>query len=144
MMVTTGDGSMIHNQATVTADHEGGTVSDTATHDVDVLHPGIDLEKTATPTAGPAGTLIVYTYAVTNTGDTPLFEVSVDDDRLNHIGDIATLAVGATVERTAEITLAPPRSPTRALPRRGPPGQVRGGTGHRHGDRGLAGGRRWR
>ncbi len=103
--VTAGDGSVIHNQATVTGDHEGGTVSDTDTHDVDVLHPSIELEKTATPTAGPAGTIIVYTYAVTNTGDTPLFDVSVDDDKLNHIGDIATLAVGATVELTAEITL---------------------------------------
>ena len=74
--VTSDDGSVIHNQATVSGDHEGGTVTDTDTHDVDVLHPNIDLEKTASPTSGPAGTLIVYTYTVRNTGDTPLFDVS--------------------------------------------------------------------
>jgi uncharacterized repeat protein (TIGR01451 family) len=103
--VTAGDGTVVHNLATVTGDHEGGTVKDTDTHDVDVIHPSIDLEMTATPTAGPAGTLIVYTYTVRNTGDTPLFDISVDDDQLDHIGDIPSLAAGATAELTAEITL---------------------------------------
>ena len=103
--VTTDDGNVVHNEAEVTGDHEGGTVTDTDTHDVDVIHPDIDLEKTATPTSGPAGTLIVYTYTVTNTGDTPLFDVSVDDDQLNHIGNIARLEPGATAELTASTTL---------------------------------------
>ncbi len=57
------------------------------------------------PTSGPAGTLIVYTYTVTNTGDTPLFDISVDDDMVGHVGDIATLPVGGTAELTSEITL---------------------------------------
>ena len=105
--VTAGDGSTIHNQARVAGHHEGGTVTDTDTHDVDVLHPSIAIRKTATPTAGPAGTSIVYTYTVTNTGDTALFDVSVDDDKLNHIGNVARLAVGATATLTAEITLGP-------------------------------------
>jgi uncharacterized repeat protein (TIGR01451 family) len=103
--VTTADGNVVHNEATVAGDHQGGTVTDKDTHDVDVIHPGIDLEKTATPTSGPAGTLIVYTYTVRNTGDTPLFDVSVDDDKLGHIGVIATLGVGGTAELTAQITL---------------------------------------
>jgi uncharacterized repeat protein (TIGR01451 family) len=103
--IAAGDGDPVHNEATVSGDHEGGTVSDTDTHDVSVLHPGIDLEKTATPTSGPAGTLIAYTYTVTNTGDTPLFDVSVDDDMIGHVGDITTLAVGGTVQLTSEITL---------------------------------------
>ena len=92
--ITAGDGDPVHNMASVSGDHEGGSVTDTDTHDVSVLHPGIELEKTATPTSGPAGTLIVYTYTVRNTGDTPLFNVSVDDDRVGHVGDIATLPVG--------------------------------------------------
>ena len=103
--VTSGDGTLIHNQATVTGDHEGGTVTDTDTHDVDVIHPGIDLEKTATPTSGPAGTPIVYTYTVTNIGDTPLFDVSVNDDKVGPVGVIATLAAGASAELRFEITL---------------------------------------
>ena len=103
--ITAGDGDPVHNQASVSGDHAGGTVTDTDTHDVSVLHPGIDLEKTATPTSGPAGTLIVYTYTVTNTGDTPLFGVSVDDDKVGHVGDIATFAVGGSAELSSEITL---------------------------------------
>jgi uncharacterized repeat protein (TIGR01451 family) len=103
--ITAGDGDPVHNVATVTGDHEGGTVSDTDAHDVDVIHPDIDLEKTASPTSGPTGTTIVYTYAVTNTGDTTLFDISIDDDILGHIGDIPSLAAGQTAERTFEITL---------------------------------------
>jgi uncharacterized repeat protein (TIGR01451 family) len=103
--ITAGDGDPVHNLATVAGDHEGGTVSDTDTHDVDVIHPDIDLEKTASPTSGPAGTTIVYTYAVTNTGDTTLFDISIDDDTLGHVGDIPSLAAGQAAERTFEITL---------------------------------------
>ena len=93
--------------ATVTGDHDEGTVSDTDTHDVDVIHPDIDLDKTASPTSGPVGATIVYTYAVTNTGDTTLFDISVDDDTIGHIGDIPSLGVGQTTALTAEITLGP-------------------------------------
>jgi uncharacterized repeat protein (TIGR01451 family) len=100
-----GDGDPVHNVATVSGDHDGGTVSDTDPHDIDVLHPAIDLEKTADPASGATGTFVTYTYAVTNTGDTTLFDISVDDDILGHIGDIASLGVNQTAEVTAEITL---------------------------------------
>jgi uncharacterized repeat protein (TIGR01451 family) len=99
------DGDPVHNVATVSGDHDGGTVSDTDPHDIDVLHPAIDLDKTASPASGPPGTPITYTYAVTNTGDTTLFDISVDDDILGHIGDITSLGVNQTTEVTAEITL---------------------------------------
>ena len=103
--IVAADGDPVHNQATVTGDHDGGTVSDTDTHDIDVIHPDIDLEKSASPTSGPAGTTIVYTYAVTNTGDTTLFGISVDDDIVGHVGDIASLAAGQSSELTLQITL---------------------------------------
>jgi uncharacterized repeat protein (TIGR01451 family) len=103
--ITAGDGDPVHNEASVSGDHEGGTVTDTDAFDVGVLHPGIDLEKTASPTSGPSGTLIVYTYAVSNTGDTPLFDVSVDDDKVGHVGTIATLGVNGTVQLVSEIRL---------------------------------------
>jgi uncharacterized repeat protein (TIGR01451 family) len=103
--IVAADGDPVHNQATVTGGHDGGTVSDTDTHDIDLIHPDIDLEKSASPTSGPAGTVIVYTYAVTNTGDTTLFDISVDDDIVGHVGDIASLAAGQGSELTFEITL---------------------------------------
>jgi hypothetical protein len=105
--ITAADGDPVHNVATVTGSHEGGEVSDTADYDVDVIHPGIGIVKTASPTSGPAGTVIVYTYAVTNTGDTQLFDISVDDDIEGHIGGIAALSVDGTVELTHQITLGP-------------------------------------
>jgi uncharacterized repeat protein (TIGR01451 family) len=108
--IVPGDGDPLHNVATVTGDHEGGSVSDTDDHDVDVLHPAIHLEKTASPTSGVPGTTIVYTYAVTNTGDTTLFDIVVNDDILGHVGEIASLAPGASATVTAEFVLA--SSPT--------------------------------
>jgi uncharacterized repeat protein (TIGR01451 family) len=69
------------------------------------LHPDISLDKTASPTSGPAGTLIVYTYVVTNTGDTALFDIVVTDDKLGTIGHIGSLAAGASSQLTATFTL---------------------------------------
>ncbi|HET6792100.1 MAG TPA: DUF11 domain-containing protein [Actinomycetota bacterium] len=103
--IVAADGDPVHDQATVTGVHGGGTVSDTDTHDIDLIHPDIDLEKSASPTSGPAGTVIVYTYTVTNTGDTTLFDISVDDDIVGHVGAIASLAAGRSSELTFEITL---------------------------------------
>jgi hypothetical protein len=45
---------------------------------------------------------VTYTYVVTNTGDTTLFDVSVDDDVIGHIGDIAELAPGESVTLTKD------------------------------------------
>jgi uncharacterized repeat protein (TIGR01451 family) len=105
--IRAGDGDPVRSHATVIGDHPGGTVSDSDIHDVHVIHPSIDLENTANPTSGLIGTLVVYTYAVTNTGDTNLFAISVDDD-LGRVGEIATLPAGRTVELTRQITLGSP------------------------------------
>jgi uncharacterized repeat protein (TIGR01451 family) len=103
--ITDRDGDPVHNEASVSGDHQGGTVTDTDAHDVAVLHPGIDLEMIATPTSGPAGTLIAYTYTITNTGDTALFDISVDDDKVGRVGALAALAVGGTIHLSSELTL---------------------------------------
>ena len=104
--VTSGDGDPLHNVATVRGHYgEGATVSDTDGHDVNVLHPDIDLVTSATPTSGTPGTTIVYTFTVENTGDATLFHVSVDDDRLGPIGTIPSLAPGQVERLTAEIAL---------------------------------------
>lgn len=55
-----------------------GDICDTDTHELDVLHPSIKIEKSG-PASAEAGDTVNYTFKVTNTGDTPLSEVTVDD-----------------------------------------------------------------
>jgi len=49
--------------------------------------------------------VVTYTYLVTNTGDTTLFNVSVDDNVLGHIDTIASLGAGASTTLTATFTV---------------------------------------
>lgn len=103
--VTAGDGNSFTNTATVEGTHEGGRVTDTDDHVVEVIHPDIAIDKSASPTSGPPGTRIVYTYLVTNTGDTTLFDIHVTDDVLGAIGVIPSLDAGDDASLTFEITL---------------------------------------
>jgi uncharacterized protein YciU (UPF0263 family) len=103
-VVAAADGSnVIENTATVvgTAD-DGRTTQDTDDHTVTVIDPAIDIVKEVNPQSGNPGDIVTYTYAVTNTGDTTLYDVSVDDDVIGHIGDIAELAPGETVTLTKD------------------------------------------
>ena len=51
------------------------------THTLDVLHPAIDVEKTASPTIDHRRRFVTYGYTVTNPGDIALSEVTVADDK---------------------------------------------------------------
>lgn len=62
------------------------TLTDSATATVDLVADGIRLSKEAAPTFAPAGTDIVYTITVTNTGTTDINDFSVVDQLLG--GDI--------------------------------------------------------
>jgi uncharacterized repeat protein (TIGR01451 family) len=87
---------------TVTASGEdplGLTVSDTASCTVDVLHPAIAIVKSADKVTARAGDTITYTIIVTNTGDTPLYGVTVTDTLLGTFS-IGTLGVGQSVTIT--------------------------------------------
>jgi len=55
------------------------TVTDTDQHTLDVLHPSIHVVKSG-PTSAPAGTTVIYTFTVTNTGDVPLSGLTVQDN----------------------------------------------------------------
>jgi len=59
----------------------GNLVSANSTHSVDLLHPGLNITKTANCTTAYEGDEIIYTYNLTNTGNTPLSNISVSDDK---------------------------------------------------------------
>jgi hypothetical protein len=80
-----------------------GPVTDTAS--VDVINPGLTIVKTSDIESGSPGDTVTFSFKVTNTGDTTLTNISVDDDVLGHIGDIPSLAPGQSVTLTATATL---------------------------------------
>ena len=71
----------------------------------DLIHPAIEIVKTVDEDTVPIGTTVTYTYVVTNTGDTTLYDISVDDDILGHIGDIAVLEPGETATVTKDFVV---------------------------------------
>jgi uncharacterized repeat protein (TIGR01451 family)/LPXTG-motif cell wall-anchored protein len=93
----------VSNTATAATLNGGSDSSPAAV--VDVICPAIAIVKTVTPVSGQPGDPVTYSYLVTNTGNTTLFNVSVDDDKLGHIGDIAEIAPGESVTLTKASTL---------------------------------------
>ena len=77
-----------------------------ATWSFNVVTPdrGIVVEKQG-PALAHEGDSVTYTFIVTNTGKADLFNVSVDDDVLGHIGDIASLPVGTHQTLTHAFTV---------------------------------------
>ena len=73
---------------------------------VRVLDPGIAISVEPSPVSGTPGDTITYTYVVSNTGDAALSNISVDDDRLGHIGEIAQLQPGHDATLHATRTLS--------------------------------------
>jgi len=99
----------VNNTVTVDALNEPNTpeftANDQASASLTVICPGISIVKTVNPVSGNPGDTVTYTYVVKNTGDTTLFNVSVDDDVIGHIGDIAKLEPGETVTLTKDFVL---------------------------------------
>ena len=67
--------------------------------------PASTIVKTVDEETVPIGTTVTYTYVVTNTGDTTLYDISVDDDILGHIGDIEVLEPGQSVTLTKDFVV---------------------------------------
>ncbi len=76
-------------------DHQLHMVTDTDSWTVDILHPEILVTKIG-PEKADIGQTITYYVNVTNMGDTPLYNVTVDDSLMGIIGTYAMIAVGAT------------------------------------------------
>ncbi len=102
-IVTDTDPDPLPNTATVqgTAD-DGRTTTDESSWSVELIHPAIKIVKTVNPISGNPGDTVTYTYVVTNTGDTTLYNISVDDDVIGHIGDLDQLEPGQSVTLTKD------------------------------------------
>ena len=103
-LIEASDPDPVPNTGTVVGTDVGGNqASDDDDHLVDVIHPAIQIVKTVNNPGPAVGETVTYTYVVTNTGDTTLFNVVVTDDKLGAIGTIPQLAPGqsVTVTKTA-------------------------------------------
>lgn len=94
----------VTNTAEACGETGNSTVCDTDTHTVTVLDPGIEVRKSANPASVDPGQTVTFTYEVENTGDTPLTDVTVEDDVLGDIGTADSIAAGDTVTFTKEFT----------------------------------------
>ena len=101
------DEDPVANSVTASGDgvDSGTPVTDTAVCSTDVSNPGISILKTVDEEIVPIGTTVTFTYVVTNTGDVTLFNISVDDDILGHIGDIASLDPGEDATLTKDFVV---------------------------------------
>lgn len=95
-------------------DADGREATDTDPHVVDIITPVIDVVKTVNDATPGVGETVTFTYVVTNTGDTTLFDVEVVDDQLGPIGTISELAPGESATLTKTMVVAAD-SPTRNI-----------------------------
>jgi LPXTG-motif cell wall-anchored protein len=102
---TLGEVGVVNVATAYGCDVAGKCVTDEDDATVTVIHPAIAIVKTVDPDSGVPGDVVTYTYVVTNTGDTTLYNVTVDDDIIGHIGDIASLDPGASETLTVDYTL---------------------------------------
>lgn len=112
-VITATDPDPLPNTATaVGTDIRGRTTDDEDDHVVDLIAPVIQVVKTVDDDTPDVGQTVTFTYVVTNTGDTTLFNVQVVDDQLGAIGTVPELAVGASATLTKTMVVAA-TSPTR-------------------------------
>ena len=101
-LVVTVDDVLIHDTTTNTAVVTGYTaedekVTDNATATVTVIHPGINVTKTAAPTTVYLGDPVTWNITVENTGDILLHNVIVQDTNKGIIGSGVTLNAGEKI-----------------------------------------------
>jgi hypothetical protein len=92
--VTPAAGQHVSGTAIVTASSADGPARASDRASVRVLRPGLTLRVTPDPVSGSPGETITYRFVLRNTGDATHTDLSVDDDQLGHIGDVAKLVPG--------------------------------------------------
>ena len=83
----------------------GEDVSDSDESDYFGSSPAISVEKSVDSDLVIEGEEVTYTFVVTNTGNTPLYNVVVEDDHLGMIATIAMLDVGASQTFTRTVAI---------------------------------------
>lgn len=102
-VITAEDPNPLPNTATVVGtDERERATDDEDDHLVDIINPAIQIIKTVDDDGPNPGDTITFSYEVTNTGDTTLFDVLVTDDQLGDIGTIDELAPGEVVTLTKD------------------------------------------
>lgn len=104
-VVTENDPDPLPNTAEVSGWFGETEVSDEDSHEVDIIHPAIEIVKRARPDSGSPGEEVTYHYTITNIGDVVLYDISVDDDVIGHICTIAELQPNGSTECTKKYTL---------------------------------------
>jgi uncharacterized repeat protein (TIGR01451 family) len=100
-VITETDPNPLPNTATVVGtDDRDRSTEDTATHEVDLINPVIDIDKSVDDPTPFVGQTVTFTYVVTNTGDTTLYGIDVVDDVLGPVGTIDELGAGESAEFT--------------------------------------------
>lgn len=87
-------------------DELGGSVMASSSYLVDVQVPSLSLDKRASNTVIKAGEPVAYEFLITNTGDTLLSDVRVDDDHLGLVGTVGELAPGRSILFTVDLHLS--------------------------------------
>lgn len=99
------------NTATMSCTIAGfpNVLTDSDSHSVDLVHPGLTVAKLCAPTSAQVGETITYTCTITNTGDVQLNKVSITDslvgDLTSNPGCGASLAPGASCTITYTRTI---------------------------------------
>ncbi|WP_037354322.1 DUF7507 domain-containing protein [Amycolatopsis orientalis] len=93
------------SDATVTGtDPSGRPVSATASAHVDVIHPAVQLAQTVAPTQVREGDEVTFTVTVRNSGDVPLTQVSIVDEKTpGCVRDLPALAAGEEQHYTCTV-----------------------------------------
>ncbi|MBN2169528.1 MAG: DUF11 domain-containing protein [Actinobacteria bacterium] len=106
--VKPGDPEALTNTASAAGYCSELSVSDEASWTVDIFKPGpdISLEKTG-PGSVNAGETITYNFTVTNTGNVPLDDVTVKDNKLDLTKCLGTLSAGGVSTFTATYKTGP-------------------------------------
>jgi len=111
VVIIDGEDFALNTGAVRGEDADGRETTDTDPHVVDLIAPAIQVVKTVDDATPDVGQTVTFSYAVTNTGDTTLFDVTVVDDQLGAIGTIDELDAGETVVLTKTMVVAA-NSPT--------------------------------
>jgi uncharacterized repeat protein (TIGR01451 family)/LPXTG-motif cell wall-anchored protein len=105
-VVASADGGSLTNTAEVVAlDPLLRAITAVDSHTLAVLHPALELTKTASATSVAVSDTVTFTYVITNTGDALLRNVVVSDDVLGVIAVVPSLAPGESATRAKAMSV---------------------------------------